>query len=80
MDGYTPISTAYELADIANNTSGKYYLTNNMNMGEFGPWTPIENFSGILDVNNYSIKDLVISSGSLNKVGLFSNIEINLKH
>lgn len=61
-DGYTAISTAYELADIANDLNGKYYLLNDIDMGSYGLWEPLGEFNGVLDGNGKQIKNLKISS------------------
>lgn len=63
--GYTGIYTIDDLAGIENNTSGKYILMNDIDMteatkkgGEYDSgmgWTPISEFSGVLDGNGYQI-------------------------
>ena len=61
--GYTAVSTKEDLYNIRNNTSGKYYLTNDIVFDSTDAnWKPIESFSGILDGNGYSIKGLKIKS------------------
>lgn len=61
--GYTAISTKEDLYNIRNNTSGNYYLINDIVFTEEDTlWTPIETFSGILDGNGFSIKGLKINS------------------
>ncbi len=64
MNGdYTIITTAEELAAIANNPAGKYVLGNDINYkGDI--WTPIETFSGIFDGAGYRIYNFVLSGTS----------------
>ncbi len=65
--GYTPITSAAELANIAKNPSGKYYITNDINFkGDL--WTPIDEFSGILDGGEHKIYNFAIS-GTADKQG-----------
>ncbi len=62
MNGdYTIITTAEELNNIRNDTTAKYLLGNDINFkGDI--WTPIENFSGILDGAGYRIYNFAMSS------------------
>ena len=61
FDGYIPISTADDLADIANDTTAKYYLTKDIDMEAYGYWEAIKEFSGTLDGNGHVIKNLKIT-------------------
>lgn len=82
-DGYTLIGTAKELDSLVrNNLSGKYRLTNNIDLTNYisatntktNGWIPIgasQAFTGIFDGNGHRIKGLW-SSGSGSYVGLFS--------
>jgi len=62
--GYTAVSTAQGLAAIANNMSGKYFLTADITLTS--DWTPLghedstswTNFTGILDGNGHKISGL----------------------
>lgn len=55
-----PISTAEELKAIGDNSTGKFYLTNDINLdGEV--WTPLNNFAGEFDGRGYKIYDFIIS-------------------
>jgi len=56
-----PISTAEELKAIGDNSSGKYYLTQDISLGGT-TWVPLWYFSGELDGKGYKISDFVISS------------------
>lgn len=49
------IYTAADLANIAADASGSYYLMNDLDLSEVGEWTPISEFSGVLDGQGYSI-------------------------
>jgi len=56
-----PIYTADDLRAINNDTAGRYYLANDINLdGE--QWTPIWYFSGILDGMGHKIYNYMISS------------------
>lgn len=63
-EGYTPISSYSELLAIGNNLSGKYYLTQDITAS--GTMSPIGSdsypFTGILDGNGYTIRNLSIST------------------
>ena len=56
-----PISTAEELIAIANDPGGSYYLTADINL-RGAIWTPIENFSGVLDGKGHTIKNFMLST------------------
>ncbi len=56
--GYTYVKTATDLSNIRNNTAGKYFLIDNITVGN---WTPIPTFSGELDGNGKCIKNLKAS-------------------
>ena len=55
-----PISNAEELMAIGNNPTGKFYLTNDINLGG-KVWTPLAGFAGEFDGQGYKIYDFVIS-------------------
>ena len=59
---YTPIFTETDLKNIANNTAGKYFLVNDITLTE--AWTPIPEFSGVLDGNSFAIKNLTLTCNS----------------
>ncbi len=70
VDDYTEIKTAEELKAITNpseTNTGKYVLVNDINLNNI-TWTPIENFSGILDGNGHQIKNFALN-GSGNSMG-----------
>ncbi len=61
--GYTPITSAAELANIAKNPAGKYFLMNDINLkGDL--WTPVDEFTGILDGDGHKIYNFAISGTS----------------
>lgn len=68
---------AYALSKIGESEAPTFegktiYLTNDINLLSLESWTPIEQFSGTFNGNNYTIKNLYCSqSGDL---GLFKNI------
>lgn len=64
-DNWIPVSTRDDFANIKNNLSGKYFLTNDIDLGEWTPlgdycWGvntgPYEMFTGRFDGDNYKIK------------------------
>ena len=79
---YVPISSRAELEAIANNLSGKYYLTNDIDLGN-EEWVPIGSttpnvyntskfFRGIFDGQGYVISNLKITNGvQSTEIGLF---------
>ncbi len=79
---YIPISTADELNNIRNDTTKKYVLLNDINLGG-NPWTPIENFSGAIDGNGYKIYDFSMTTtehylGFINQnSGLIKNLKFD---
>ncbi len=89
--GYTPICTADDLNNIRNNLSGKYILMNDIDLSSYKNWTPIGTnptpFTGILDGNNFSIKNLSLKSdintAETDNLGLYGFIKnaaiLNLK-
>lgn len=62
--GYIEIKDAAGLKSIANNPSGKYVLTDDIDLKNT-PWDPIE-FSGVLDGNGYTIYNLFINKTNPN--------------
>ena len=55
-----PISNAEELMAIGNNSTGKFYLTNDISLGG-ATWTPIVGFAGEFDGRGYKIHNFIIS-------------------
>lgn len=89
-DGYTGIYNIADLSGIRNNPSGKYILMNDIDMTEDTKkggdwdsgmgWTPIEEFSGVLDGNGHKIIGMNIYTNTdsnterLLAVGLFAEL------
>lgn len=57
---YITITTAEELAAIANDPTAKYMLGNDINL-KGNTWTPINNFSGVLDGAGHKIINFIVS-------------------
>ncbi|MBR6210279.1 MAG: hypothetical protein IKQ81_03925 [Clostridiales bacterium] len=72
---YTKISSAEELVSIRDNPSGKYVLTDDIDM--YGiEWEPFS-FSGILDGDGHSVKNLkVIAEGSSTRNTYDGNMKV----
>ena len=68
--GYTIIKTAEDLKNISSNVSGKYILMNDIDLSGVS-WSAINSFSGELNGNGYSIKNLTLSSSGTYYLGLF---------
>lgn len=63
--GYTPISTAEELRELAySNYGDKYYLTNDIDLYSYGYWESFD-FDGTLDGNGHKIDNLTSTTGGL---------------
>ena len=84
--GYVGIYTAKDLDAIHNDLDGKYILMNDIDLSEWGAWTPIrgkgQNFSGVFDGNGYAVKGMFIDDSSVpyagsgyTCAGLFSSLE-----
>lgn len=75
--GFTPISTADDLAKIADDLNGNYYLTNDITFAEGQVHTPIGSeefpFNGTFDGNGFAIRNLVFSDNDLQVLGLFGD-------
>ena len=64
-DGYTKISSAADLLKMKN-SDGKFYLTKDIDLKSYGKWEEAIRFSGTLDGNGFSVKNLTSE-----KFGLF---------
>lgn len=69
--GYNAISSFNDLKNISNDTSGRYFLMNDIDVSD-RLWTPINGFRGVFDGNGHSVTGLAIAS--CGGGGLFSNI------
>ena len=82
-EGYEPISSVDQLNGIRNNLSGKYILTEDIDLTEYtkeggifdtgNGWTPIDNFTGTFDGNGHRIIGMHIY-GKIDTVGLFETV------
>ncbi|MDR0863495.1 MAG: M12 family metallo-peptidase [Candidatus Symbiothrix sp.] len=69
-----PISTRAELESIKDNLSGRFQLTQDIDLSEGGDWIPIAGvFTGKLYGDNHSIKNISINSDAA-KAGLFEEL------
>ena len=55
-----PISNVEELKAIGDNSTGKFYLTNDINLGG-EVWTPLADFAGEFDGRGYKIHNFIVS-------------------
>ena len=67
------VSTVEELKALANE-SGTFMLTNDIDLSGI-EWKPIENFSGTLLGNGFSIKNLTINAIDESNLGLFASLD-----
>ncbi|MBO5111367.1 MAG: InlB B-repeat-containing protein [Clostridia bacterium] len=75
-----PIYTVQDLKNIANNTSGRYYLANDIDL-EGEAWEPIANFYGTLDGEGHKICNFSMAkeSGS-GRFGFFASNSGTIKN
>ena len=81
-ESVTTISTVAELAAIANDLSGNYKLTDDIDLSDYGAWTPIGGstaFSGTFEGNGKTIKGLNVNTSS-QYGGLFGNVSGTVKN
>ncbi|MCL1873768.1 MAG: dockerin type I domain-containing protein [Clostridiales bacterium] len=77
--GAIKIYTAQDLDNVRNDLSGSYVLMNDLDLADFkgGQWAPIgsntstDRFTGTFDGQGYLIKNLTITGGANQYVGLF---------
>ena len=72
------ISTAEDLANVANDLSGSYTLLNDIDLSAYGDWTPIgtgagngQSFSGYFDGQGHTIRGVTMSGVGYSYSGLF---------
>ncbi len=70
------ISTAKEFTSIASGSTGKYKLTNNIDLGAYNTGTGV-NFAGVLDGNGYMI---TYSTGAAHDKALFGTMSGTVKN
>ena len=81
-ESVTTITTAAQLAAIADNLSGSYKLGNDIDLSDYGAWTPIGGstaFSGTFEGNGKTIKGLTVNTSS-QYGGLFGNVSGTVKN
>ncbi|MBE6800753.1 MAG: hypothetical protein E7529_06070 [Ruminococcaceae bacterium] len=81
-ESVTTITTAAQLAAIADNLSGNYKLGNDIDLSDYGAWTPIGGstaFSGTFEGNGKTIKGLTVNTSS-QYGGLFGNVSGTVKN
>lgn len=74
---YTPVYETIRTVDdlVAISGSGRNYkLQNDIDLTGYGNWSPIKNFIGELNGDNYSIIGLTISGTSVSNQGLFASL------
>ena len=85
-DGYTKISSATDLLKMKN-SDGKFYLTKDIDMKSYGKWDEAIRFSGTLDGNGFSVKNLTseqfglfysLTDATVRNLGI-TNVKIDTK-
>lgn len=74
------IATAAQLDEVRNFQSACFELSKDIDLSSYlnsnsSGWTPIKDFTGKFDGKKHTIKGLWISLSSIDKVGLFANIQ-----
>lgn len=74
------IATAAQLDEVRNFPSACFELSKDIDLSSYlnsnsSGWTPIKDFAGKFDGKKHTIKGLWISLSSIDKVGLFANIQ-----
>lgn len=72
------IASADDMKLIAQNPSGVYRLSKNIDMASYTEgegWTPIQNFTGTFDGRGYTITNLTINRPTTRACGLFAEIK-----
>lgn len=74
------IATAAQLDEVRNSPSACFELSKDIDLSSYlnsnsSGWTPIKDFAGKFDGKKHTIKGLWISLSSIDKVGLFANIQ-----
>ena len=78
----TTITTVAQLVAIADNLSGNYKLGNDIDLSDYGAWTPIGGstaFSGTFEGNGKTIKGLTVNTSN-QYGGLFGNVSGTVKN
>lgn len=67
----TPISSVEDLNKIRENPSKNYHLTKDINF-KFEAWTPISEFSGILNGQGFKISNMVLNGNQVQYLGFIN--------
>jgi Subtilase family/M26 IgA1-specific Metallo-endopeptidase N-terminal region len=73
LTAYMLVSDATDLQNVSTNVGGTYALGRNIDAGSIANFTPIQNFTGLLDGQGQTVANLTIASTAQN-VGLFGSI------
>ncbi|MDD4238171.1 MAG: hypothetical protein PHT62_06410 [Desulfotomaculaceae bacterium] len=68
------VATAEQLNNVRNQLNGHFIMTADIDLSGYPNWNPIGPFTGNFDGGWYTIRGLAINKGTVNNVGLFSNI------
>ena len=68
------IYTAEDFNNIRNNPNSHYVLGSDINLSEIEDFNSIDNFSGVLDGGNYTVKNIYISNRDEEDLGIFKVI------
>ena len=68
------ISSVGDLAMISRDTAAHYIVVNDINMSEYGEWSAIPTFTGVLDGGNFTLNNLYLTDKNGN-AGLFAMTE-----
>jgi filamentous hemagglutinin family protein len=73
LTAYMLVNNATDLQNVSTNVGGTYALGRNIDAGSIANFTPIQNFTGLLDGQGQTIANLTIASTAQN-VGLLGSI------
>jgi filamentous hemagglutinin family protein len=73
LTAYMLVNNAADLQNVSTNVGGTYALGRNIDAGSIANFTPIQNFTGLLDGQGQTIANVTIASTAQN-VGLFGSI------
>src|SRR6266511_904328 len=86
LTAYMLVNNATDLQNVSTNVGATYALCRNIDAGSIANFTPIQNFTGLLDGQGQTIANVTIASTAQN-VGLFGSIgsagvvrNLNLAH
>jgi filamentous hemagglutinin family protein len=73
LTAYMLVNNATDLQNVSTNVGGIYALGRNIDAGSIANFTPIQNFTGLLDGQGQTITNVTVASTAQN-VGLFGSI------